>query len=79
MTNQNQIRQLKARIASLSECLPYADGQAYYNDRREIKALKAELLELEKQELSSGDECNQAEPVRSPRTENTVRQLESES
>ena len=47
MTNQDQIRHLKARIASLSECLPYADGQAYYNDKREIEALKAELRALE--------------------------------
>ena len=47
MTNQDQIRHLKARIASLSEYLPYADGQAYYNDKREIEALSAELRTLE--------------------------------
>lgn len=69
MTNQNQIRHLKALIADLFERLPYADGQAYYDDKRTIQALKAELLELEKQELPSGDDCNQTEPVRSPRTE----------
>ena len=72
MTNQDQIRHLKARIADLSERLPYADGQAYYDDKRKIKALKAELLELEKQELPSGDDCNQVEPVRSPRIEDTA-------
>jgi hypothetical protein len=49
MTNQDQIRHLKARIADLSEWLPYADGQAYYDDKRKIQELTAELLELEKQ------------------------------
>lgn len=55
MTNQDQIRHLKARIASLSECLPYADGQAYYNDKREIEALKAELWALERDSTQQKD------------------------
>ena len=47
MTNQDQIRHLKARIADLSERLLYADGQAYYDDKRKIEALSAELWALE--------------------------------
>lgn len=54
MTNQDQIRHLKARIADLSERLPYADGQAYYDDKRKIEALSAELRELER--ASTGQE-----------------------
>lgn len=48
MTNQDQIRHLKARIADLSERLPYADGQAYYDDKRKIEKLKTELWDLER-------------------------------
>ena len=47
MTHQDQIRHLKTRIADLSERLPYADGQAYYDDKRKIEALRAELRVLE--------------------------------
>ena len=47
MTNQDQIRHLKVRIADLSDRLPYADGQAYYDDKRKIKKLKTELWALE--------------------------------
>jgi len=44
-----RIQHLKHRIAELRERLPYADGQAYYDDKRKIEALQAELVELEKQ------------------------------
>ena len=54
MTNQDQIRHLKVRIADLSEWLPYADGQAYYDDKRKIEKLKTELLALEN--ASTGQE-----------------------
>ena len=54
MTDQDQIRHLKARIAELSARLPYADGQAYYDDRRTIEALSAELRALES--ASTGQE-----------------------
>lgn len=54
MTTQDQIRHLKARIADLSERLPYADGQAYYDDKRKIEALSAELRALES--ASAGQE-----------------------
>lgn len=47
MTNQDQIRHLKACIADLSERLSYADGQAYYDDKRKIEAFSAELRALE--------------------------------
>lgn len=43
----DSIRLLKSRIADLAERLPYADGQAYYDDKRKIEALKAELFSLE--------------------------------
>ena len=43
----DSIRLLKSRIADLAERLPYADGQAYYDDTRKIEALKAELFSLE--------------------------------
>ena len=43
----DSIRHLKSCIADLSERLPYADGQAYYDDKRKIEALKAELFSLE--------------------------------
>lgn len=43
----DSIRNLKARIADLAERLPYADGQSYYDDKRKIEALTAELFQLE--------------------------------
>ena len=54
MTNQDQIRHLKIRIADLVEKLPYADGQAYYDDKRKIEKLKTELRALER--ASTGKE-----------------------
>ena len=59
MTNQDQIRHLKTRIADLSERLPYADGQAYYDDKRKIEKLKTELRALENastEQEAAGDE-----------------------
>jgi len=59
MTNQDQIRHLKTRIADLSERLPYADGQAYYDDKRKIEKLKTELRALENastEQETAGDE-----------------------
>jgi len=44
----DSIRMLKNRIAELRERLPYADGQAYYDDKRKIEKLKTELWALEK-------------------------------
>ena len=55
MTIQDQIRHMKARIADLSERLPYADGQAYYEDKRKIKTLTAELIKLESRYEQSND------------------------
>lgn len=45
----DSIRFLRSRIAELAERLPYADGQSYYDDKRKIEALTAELAELERQ------------------------------
>lgn len=55
MTIQDQIRHIKAHIADLSERLPYADGQAYYEDKRKIEALTAELIKLESRYDQSND------------------------
>ena len=44
---QELIDNLNRRIKSLKECLPYADGQAYYKDKREIAKLESELRDLE--------------------------------
>ena len=44
----DSIRFLRYRIAELAERLPYADGQSYYDDKRKIETLKAELAELER-------------------------------
>ena len=56
MNDQDRINHLKARIADLSERLPYADGQAYYDDKRKIEALSAELRALES--ASTGQEVD---------------------
>ena len=45
--HEADIRHLKAVIADMVERLPYADGQAYYDDKRKIEALTAELFQLE--------------------------------
>ena len=57
MTIQDQIRHLKTRIADLVEKLPYADGQAYYDDKRKIEKLKTELRALER--ASTGQEVGE--------------------
>ena len=41
-----EIERLEAFIHSLREALPYADGQAYYNDKRKIAQMEAELFNL---------------------------------
>ena len=44
---QTQIDNLKTLISSLEQALPYASSQAYYNDKRRIIELEAELKTLE--------------------------------
>jgi len=44
---QTQIDNLKTLISSLKQSLPYASRQAYYNDKRRIVELEAELKTLE--------------------------------
>ena len=41
-----EIKRLESRIESLREWLPYADGQAYYDDKREIERMTIELCNL---------------------------------
>ena len=44
----DSIRLLKSLTADPADRLPYADGQSYYDDKRKIEALTAELAELER-------------------------------
>lgn len=41
-----EIKRLESRIESLREALPYADGQAYYDDKRKIEQMTIELCNL---------------------------------
>ena len=41
-----EIKRLESRIESLREWLPYADGQAYYDDKRKIEQMTIELCNL---------------------------------
>lgn len=41
-----EIKRLESRIESLREVLPYADGQAYYDDKRKIEQMTIELCNL---------------------------------
>ena len=45
-TVQVQIKHLELRIEKLRESLPYADGQAYYDDKRLIDQLTIEACNL---------------------------------
>lgn len=45
-TIEAQIKHLELRIESLREWLPYADGQAYYEDKRKIEQMTIELCNL---------------------------------
>ena len=43
---EERIYNIKESIRCLRECLPYADGQAYYQDLEELGKLTRELAEL---------------------------------
>ena len=45
-TVQVQIKHIELRIEKLRESLPYADGQAYYDDKRLIDQLIIEACNL---------------------------------
>ena len=45
-TVQTRIKHLELRIDRLRESLPYADGQAYYDDKRLIEQLTIEACNL---------------------------------
>ena len=54
MTTSERIASIKAKIASLRECLPYADSaQARTADQDRIRVLEEKLKELE--ETSNGN------------------------
>jgi hypothetical protein len=40
---KGRIAALQSRIASIEACLPYADGQAYYDDQRYISDLYRQI------------------------------------
>ena len=44
---EDKIKALKSSIERIEEVLPYADGQAYYQDLREIDRLRAQIKELQ--------------------------------
>lgn len=37
---------LRKQISEIQSALPYADGQAYYNDKRELNMLNRKLTEV---------------------------------
>ncbi len=45
----NDIAHLNGRIASIAEALPYADGQAYWEDKRRISELQGKLVKLKQE------------------------------
>lgn len=50
MNSKNiKIQSLKNSIESLLSALPYADGQAYYQDKRRIADLREQLRQLEQE------------------------------
>lgn len=73
MRNEDRIKHLKSRIAELSELLPYADGQAYYDDKRVIEGMRAELANLERQQ-QSGACCLLDRPAHSAATATTMKE-----
>ena len=57
MTTPDRIASIKAQIANLRECLPYADSaQARTADQDRIRGLEKKLKELEASNGNSGGE-----------------------
>jgi hypothetical protein len=50
LNKEDRILALKRSIESMQSVLPYADGQAYYKDKREIEQMSAELAYLLKEQ-----------------------------
>lgn len=46
---ENKIKALKRSIESIQSVLQYADGQAYYQDKREIERLRQQIRDLEQE------------------------------
>lgn len=49
ITKEDKIKALKSSIERIEEVLPYADGQAYYQDLREIDRLREQIRNLEQE------------------------------
>ncbi len=45
----NEIASLSNRIAGIAEALPYADGQAYRDDKRRMSELQGKLVKLKRE------------------------------
>lgn len=52
---RKKIEMLERRCHSIGKYLPYADGQAYYNDKREIEEMEREISKLTKMMLEARD------------------------
>jgi hypothetical protein len=50
LTKKELITLRSQQLHDLEKYLPYADGQAYYQDLRKIERLKEEIRDLTKQE-----------------------------
>ena len=46
LNKEDRILALKGSIESMKAKLPYADGQAYYNDKHEIEQMQTQLADL---------------------------------
>ena len=75
---QDRIAVNKMRIGEIEECLPYADGQAYFNDREALVLLHARQDDLRIELVHRQDAAERrahaaklenAKPVPSPTTE----------
>ena len=52
---RKKIEYLERRCHSIGKYLPYADGQAYYNDKREIEEMEKEISRLTKLMMEAKD------------------------
>lgn len=57
---QHQIEVRRGWVKSLQDGLPYADGQAYRNDKRAIAGYNQEIIDLQRKirDLGGGDVSN---------------------
>lgn len=54
MNIESEIRALESSIKDAKKALPYADGQAYYDDKRRIATMESRLAELRRKQKEAG-------------------------